>query len=774
MKNLKLILTTLLVGITNCLYGHAESQQFVLSFSLEDFEIANTNNGLLSISSSVRNVSYAEDNTPALPILTNIIALAGDCELSNYTVNFSKKLIRNNVNLEQNSLPYPTDFPSSNTAFKREPYKALTYPSTNVEFAGSSNWDDISLLYFQASPFVYDANLKKLYFIEEIYLNIDYKKSNSTGGRQYHAVPEELAQNALNYNEIFENNLSTKGGHEVNLEKDCFEYLIVTSDKLKDSFKPLAEWKLIKGIRSKIVTTEEIAACSDGMTLPIKIKNYLRKMHDEFGMQYALLGGDASVVPAFYVRCTVGKYTKYIPSDAFYACFQGDFLWNKNGNSINGEEDDGINFTHDIYVTRALVNTPNEAMSFVNKTLGYEKSPKWNNNMLMSGVMTDSIFPSGKSDSDVQGHMLYNTAIYPLWTGIKHDFYDTSTSFTGGENYDVTSSNLQSKLSNGYSFVHMDTHGSKGSWAMEKGFSYNSSYANALNNPYHSVILTSACFTNAIDSLANSSSSLSKSFSINSNSGIIAYFGSSSYGWGTTSTTRLGSSLKYEDQFFRLLFPSKSIYNYGKINAIAKMNLIAESWTSNPMRWLQFSINPIGDPEMPIFTDTPHSFENVTCMVNKYYYALRTNEEGCKITIMSKDDLGSTYYKIYENVSSLTFSIPVDCFVCITKHNFIPYLETYKANSQTIIGPIEYGAFKIRSCNPNPVSANTLISIDRPIEDHQGFISITDLNGNVKKGINVPIDEQEISVDLSGLAQGIYVMNLYIDGILTDTKQIIK
>lgn len=226
MKNLKLILTTLLVGITNCLYGHAESQQFVLLFSLEDFEIANTNNGLLSISSSVRNVSYAEDNTPALPILTNIIALAGDCELSNYTVNFSKKLIRNNVNLEQNSLPYPTDFPSSNTAFKKEPYKALTYPSTNVEFAGFSNWDDISLLYFQASPFVYDANLKKLYFIEEIYLNIDYKKSNSTGGRQYHAVPEELAQNALNYNEIFENNLSTKGGHEVNLRKIVLNTLL--------------------------------------------------------------------------------------------------------------------------------------------------------------------------------------------------------------------------------------------------------------------------------------------------------------------------------------------------------------------------------------------------------------------------------------------------------------------------------------------------------------------------------------------------------------------
>ncbi len=41
-------------------------------------------------------------------------------------------------------------------------------------------------------------------------------------------------------------------------DRKKIDYVVITSEELKPSFVPLISWKLAKGLKSKIITTEEI------------------------------------------------------------------------------------------------------------------------------------------------------------------------------------------------------------------------------------------------------------------------------------------------------------------------------------------------------------------------------------------------------------------------------------------------------------------------------------------------------------------------------------
>ena len=100
--------------------------------------------------------------------------------------------------------------------------------------------------------------------------------------------------------------------------------LLITSDELKEAWKPFAEWKAKQGKVTKIVTTEEIATAFEGRDLQGKIRQCVRKHIDEHEVRWVILGGDSQpggtgIVPD---RDTVhqthwGKNTD-IPTDIYY------------------------------------------------------------------------------------------------------------------------------------------------------------------------------------------------------------------------------------------------------------------------------------------------------------------------------------------------------------------------------------------------------------------------------------------------------------------------
>ena len=163
------------------------------------------------------------------------------------------------------------------------------------------------------------------------------------------------------------------------------EYIIITNNtdvngnslydhvlekNMTDVFQELADWKTQKGIPTKVVTVDNIAANYLGSDIQEKIHNFLADVHHCIGSPYILFGGDVNVIPARMVRGRINHTSQYYPVDLYYVAV-GD-SWDDNGNGIYGQFVDHADNHADFYYGRAPVENIDEASAFINKTIGYE------------------------------------------------------------------------------------------------------------------------------------------------------------------------------------------------------------------------------------------------------------------------------------------------------------------------------------------------------------------------------------------------------------------
>jgi len=650
-----------------------------LYFNEKDFILEFNENGYLTIESE-KPISYPESNEPGLPLISADIVIPGGSRYLSSTSKYNKRLIKNDVQIAQSPLPVITDSLSQYSSSPKISYNTLSiYPNSNCKYMSSSNWDNAVVCHFLTCPFVYDSKEHKLYFIDTIDLTIESSDEHMTQNRIKSFVNPHLLKsfvsNTNNVDDIILNQ------HIVQQASDRIDYVIITNNALKSSFEPLIKWKKKKGLYSKIITVEEIESNYTGNSSQLKLKNCLYDLYSNNSLKYVLLGGDDTVVPVqgCYGFVTKNYVDTNIPTDLYYACFGGNFEWNQNGNGIYGEIEDNIDLAQSIYITRVPIRQAEEVKAFVDKLLEYEQNPKYNNNILMCGnKLWEKIPSSSQSDAEAKGDNLYDNFISPYWNGVRYKFYDTYTDFPEGADYNLISENLKQQLSKGYSFMDMATHGSQTFWSLESGDSYRSSHGNLQTNASATIITTMACLTNAFDSSTSGGRQdpcLSESLIRNPSSGVVAYLGCSRYGWGYSGGTRsLGPSLQYESHFYKNLFSSAlKEKNYGIVVAASKAAMVAQSSKYGAERWVQFGLNPIGDPEMPVFVSAPNMFNNVKINFTGNSTTINTGIPDCRICIMSANDHGNSYYRVYENSQSLVLTdLPVNCSICITKQGYVP------------------------------------------------------------------------------------------------------
>ena len=85
------------------------------------------------------------------------------------------------------------------------------------------------------------------------------------------------------------------------------EYLIITSESLKDAFQLLADWKIKKGTPTIIETVENIVGKYRGADTQEKIRNYLIDIKSRYGSLFVLLGGDTNIIPARLKKTRLGR-----------------------------------------------------------------------------------------------------------------------------------------------------------------------------------------------------------------------------------------------------------------------------------------------------------------------------------------------------------------------------------------------------------------------------------------------------------------------------------
>lgn len=706
------------------LFANADNVKTIdISFDVKDFKMTRNESGLLEISSTKHLASYGNDVTePGLPLVGIKVAIPNGSVFQGLSMTGSKQVLQTNVLVAANPLVFPTNVTRPPSSPAIPDYKNKVYPSNIVKYVSTNTMDGYTMTCFLISPFEYDASKGELCFYERIsmQINLSNAKSGLLSSSPFIGknVKDWIRQLVINPEDV-EDPMPIEASPQMMTSlspTDPVDYLIITSSSLLSSFDDLVAWKKTKGIRTEVISIDSIDHQYTDGTIQLKIKHCLEDYKDNRGLKYVLLGGDNTIVPVQYCFAEVmtdedSLSITNMPSDLYYACFGGSFDWDGNGNGILGEVADSIDFAPSIFVSRLPIRTQKHITDYLKKLLCYEKDPlskPWHDNILMAGCQLGDSHVGSQSDAEAKADSLYNYYILPYWSGNRVKFFDTYTDFPTGSSYQLDATNLQTQLQQGYTFMEMGTHGWEDRWLLENYSDYLKTEASNLQNEGFTIITTVACLTNAFDSSSVyfPDPCLSEAFIRNQKNGVVAYLGCSREGFTSTSNNSLTSSYSYEKNFYKNLFyNSKRFHNYAEIVAIAKMQNINSCGTDGENRWIQLGLNPVGDPEMPIYTYTPVEFDNCAISYIDSGIVVNTGTDSCTICVMSTADNGASYYDVRNYVSSAVFpNINGEVSVCVTKHNHVPKI--------VIAGPV------INIQNENILDSRTYVASSVNIGKH--------------------------------------------------------
>ena len=696
MKKLLFALTFLMLG--SLLAIGQSTKHISLDFNPDDFILQQDEDGNYFVSSTAHNVFYKTDTLqPALPYIgVNVYIQETEAYIS-HTCSTSRSLVRTNATMVHNPKVLPTNvLPFKQSKSKVASFSQGNYPAIGVEFVGTNEGNGFKLLTFHVSPFEYNATTKRIYLNSHINIDISLNSSSlvSSANSLKHNKDDLLniiKTIVVNPEDVEKRYPSPKRtGANVNLTLQTgYEYVIVTSNQFKDAFQELANWKSRKGIRAKVIATEDCVSNYSGSTRAEKVK---RALADIDGLSYVLLGGDTLNVPTCMGFIGYVSGDDYVtPTDAYYSCI-GTMNWDSNENGFEGEISDVFSKIPVLNVSRAPVSTVEDAQAFVNRIINYESCPDttgWEDNILMCGVSLGNennnvwspYYVDGQSDTQIWSEMIYNQYIAPSdsnlphWNGELTRFYDTFTDISGDGNYQLDYSNLQNELAKGYTFVDVMTHGTNTFWELE-GSAYLYSDARNLRNSGYSIITTIACNTNAFDYHFNNEKCLSYYLLNNPQSGILAYWGTARKNWYMpyyTASLILGAS--FDALTYRKLFEDK-YHRMGKATTevkAEKMSHMLDNYYSHE-RKIWMGLNLMGDPEMPVYLARPKTFQNpnVEFVNDSIYVDAGTND--FDICFINQND-SMDYYIARDVADSLQiFSrLNGEFDVSITKPGYIPY-----------------------------------------------------------------------------------------------------
>lgn len=184
------------------------------------------------------------------------------------------------------------------------------------------------------------------------------------------------------------------------------DYVVITSEALKEAFQPFVDYKIQRGIPTVLVTVEDIYKNYKGCDNAEKVRTYLKAARYYWGFTLSvLLGGDTAIVPGrMGVMMDLGNgviewnYTDMYFCDVYkpvdnYNLESDNYNWNSDGDSDFAWDEpySSIELGPDNIIGRAPVDTVEEAENFINKIIAYENPPinldtTYFNNMLFLGA----------------------------------------------------------------------------------------------------------------------------------------------------------------------------------------------------------------------------------------------------------------------------------------------------------------------------------------------------------------------------------------------------
>ncbi len=505
-------------------------------------------------------------------------------------------------------------------------------------------------------------------------------------------------------------------------------YLLITSEELKNSFTPLIEWKTQKGLRASLITLDSIENYYSGVDTQEKIRNFLIQTYPK-GLLWVLLGGDGEVIPFRYAYHANSSSSIPVTSlqicDLYYADLDGE--WDKDQDGIYGEPvDDSPDLFPELFVGRAPVKTKEEAETFVQKIINYEKNPGSGDFSYLKKTIWISSDQMRDWDS-VGQHTLVSQKVdqsfnQDLWSLVESPSgnAENPTNPSGSKCIDI--------LNQGWGIIGVFAHGKSNGFIAssnlinqwpkyyvlsDSGTEDGNGHLNYLNNANKLGILYSiSCNQTALDVATELSLGtppcIGKRFLVEKDKGAVAFLGYSRWGWVST-------SYKLADEFMKNLFKPEYEHHIGIAEAFSKT-------AYSIYRDLNYGHNLLGDPEMQIWTDIPCSLEvnypsekiigdstiNIEVDVNQIPLS------DAKVTLSYKDTL--LYTGMTNSEGKLTISLAGvregEIYLTVIKHNYLPFESKLMLKSSSSVKDEKERLnpnYTLGQNYPNPFNPSTTI-----------------------------------------------------------------
>ena len=444
------------------------------------------------------------------------------------------------------------------------------FPGALFEKVGTYSFRGYQILILNLFPVQYNPVTKEAFF---------YESMDVTVGT---VVAED--ENSLYRGRIDEDDIRRRVDNPADLSfypknpvapLEDYDLLILTTDALKDSFIPLKEYHDLNSVSTLIRTMTDVGGSSQE-----DIRNYIRDVYSDSGIEYVLLGGDSDVIPTrkLYAEVNGGSTSDHLPSDVYYACLDGPY--NYDGDSKWGESNDGegggdVDLLAEVYIGRGCVGNTVEVDNFVEKTMAYmntDENEGYTSKILMLGEQLDASTWGGDSMDALISYAIPEN-IYNI-----DKLYDKDGSWSSGQLINKIEAN-----------VHMINH--LGHSSNDYNMKLVNSQVDELENDKLFFVYTQGCYPGAFDQ----GDCIGEHFTIKTQHAAFAGVFNARYGWYSQGSTN-GLSQQFHKSFVKGLY-EENLDTLGKTNHYSKEYYIS-SINSNGMRWCFYQTNLFGDPSV--------------------------------------------------------------------------------------------------------------------------------------------------------------------------------
>lgn len=538
------------------------------------------------------------------------------------------------------------------------------YPARILELVSQIDLAGQSMSVLKVCPVKYIPAEKKLYLYTSITFSIEGNNGNVCGDylpqnisrKAYDTYERTLMEMVVNKEAVSLTNSPQGNLKDAHLEGGPFEHVIITSDSYASYYQPLINWHIKKGVRDTVITTTYIYSNYSGADNQEKIRNFVIDAHSNWNTQYILIGGEHSTVPFEYRTYE----DESIPSDQYYGDFDDDWIY-------------------EVYIGRVTASSSTQINCFINKVLKYEIDPPLTNYSL---------------DACLLGMDLTLASEPPYYTLTRSEYLKNSiknsyipAQFDVTTVYDTETDNHKTKfinaLNDGQNLVNHSDHSNYNLMGTgdrnHNSFIYISDVNNLTNTGYLSNIFSLGCHPLEMDH----NDCIGEYFVIyNDLQAGVSFTGNTRSGWfylGDAST--LSGTLDL--YWWRGLFDYNQ-YRLGETLAWTKNNC---SHSNDIWKYCQWTLNLLGEPEMPLWTDTikgmvvTHS-ENfpITSTTFEVHVEDSTGNplESAFVCLWKGDEI---YERDYTDLNG-DFSLAINpsslgnMYVTVTLQNFLPYEGT--------------------------------------------------------------------------------------------------